>query len=84
MSPKILSVDDSKTVRVLLARLFAYFAPAGGYRILPLKDAVVVADNVGFRDVAAEREGHRDRHRPAPVGQAAPRHDQPHKHAQQT
>jgi peptidoglycan/xylan/chitin deacetylase (PgdA/CDA1 family) len=40
---------------VLLARLFAYFAPAGGYRIPPLKDAVVVADNAGFRDIAVER-----------------------------
>lgn len=48
-------IDTREYNPIFLARLFAFFAPAGGYRISHLKDSVVLADNNGFRDIAAER-----------------------------
>ncbi len=48
-------IDTRERNPVFLARLFACFAAAGGYRLPHLKDAVVLADNGEFRSVAAER-----------------------------
>jgi len=48
-------IDTHEHNPVFLARLFAFHAAAGGYRVPHLKDAVVVADNPGFRELAAAR-----------------------------
>lgn len=48
-------IDTREHNPLFLARLFAYFAPAGGYRIPQLKDSVVLADYGGFRDIAVHR-----------------------------
>lgn len=48
-------IDTHEHNPVFLARLFAFFAPAGGYRIPHLKDSVVLADYGGFREIAAHR-----------------------------
>ncbi len=48
-------IDTRERNPVFLARLFAFFAAAGAYRLPNLKEPVVVSDNGGFREVAANR-----------------------------
>ncbi len=48
-------IDSREHNPVFLARLFAFFAAAGAYRLPHLKDAVVLADNNSFRELAADR-----------------------------
>jgi peptidoglycan/xylan/chitin deacetylase (PgdA/CDA1 family) len=48
-------IDTRESNPVFLARLFAFFAAAGAWRLPHLKDAVALADTGDFRNVAAER-----------------------------
>jgi peptidoglycan/xylan/chitin deacetylase (PgdA/CDA1 family) len=48
-------IDTAERNPAFVARLFAFHAAAGGYRLPHLKDSVVLADNAGFREIAADR-----------------------------
>lgn len=48
-------IDTRERNPVFIARLFAFFAAAGAYRLPHLKDAVVVSNSNEFREVAADR-----------------------------
>jgi peptidoglycan/xylan/chitin deacetylase (PgdA/CDA1 family) len=48
-------IDTRDRNPVFLARLFAFYAAAGAHRIPNLKEAVVLADNGAFRELAADR-----------------------------
>jgi peptidoglycan/xylan/chitin deacetylase (PgdA/CDA1 family) len=48
-------IDTRERNPVLLARLFALFAPAGAYRLPHMKDAVVLADTNGYREIGADK-----------------------------
>jgi peptidoglycan/xylan/chitin deacetylase (PgdA/CDA1 family) len=48
-------IDTRERNPVFIARLFAFYAPAGAYRLPGIKDVVVLSDSRSFRELAAER-----------------------------
>jgi len=48
-------IDTREHNPIFITRLFAFYAPAGAYRLPELKEAVVLSDSGEFRELASER-----------------------------